>query len=187
MKVAVQISQTPALIGINTTPGKLEMSSKKADLQITRTPGEWNIHSGDAQMTIDQSKARAAYTGGTYREMTQRIYSGVEQLWLQAIAKRVEQGDRMANPQKAGNTIGEIYGTDWQPVSYPEIRGMPSYDNVDIHVEPTPVQMEYRQDELHFQVEQNLPEYRYTQASVEIYLRQKPSLTLTPQVLDTQV
>ncbi|WP_150270513.1 DUF6470 family protein [Paenibacillus tepidiphilus] len=187
MKVEVQYSQTRALIGIDTTPGKLEMSQPKADLQITTTPGKWNIHQAPAEVIIDQSKARAVYTGGTYPEMSQRIYSGVEQMWLQAIAKRMEQGERMANFHKPGNTIAEVYGTDWQPVSYPEIRETPSYDNVDIHVTPSPVQMEYTKGEVHFQAESHLPEYRYSPASVEIYMRQKPSLSFTPQVIDTQV
>ncbi|AHV99350.1 DUF6470 family protein [Paenibacillus sabinae] len=187
MKVMVQISQTPALIGMETTLGNLTISQPPADLQITTTPGEWNIHQPAPEVTIDQSRARAAYTGGTYREMSQRIYSGVEQLWLQGIAKRMEQGERMANFHKPGNSIGEVYGEDWHPVSYPEVRGPASYDNVDIDIKASPVQIEYRRAEVHIQVEQHKPQFQYTPSSVDIYLRQKPSLTFTPQVLDEQV
>lgn len=187
MRVEVQYSQTLGLIGLQTTPGRLEMNQPKADLQITTTPGKWNIHQSSAEVSIDQSKARAVYTGGSYPEMSQRIYSGIEQLWLQAIAKRMEQGERMANFHKPGNSIAEVYGTDWQPVSYPEIRETPAYDNVDINVTPSPVQMEYSAGEVHFQAEQHAAEYRYTPAKVEIYMRQMPSLSFTPQVLDTQV
>lgn len=110
MQVAVQISHTPPLIGMNTKPGSLTMSQPNADMQITTTPGQWDIRSPGPDVIIDQSKARAAYTGGTYREMSQRIYSGVEQLWLQGIAKRMEQGERMANFHKPGNSIAEVYG-----------------------------------------------------------------------------
>jgi hypothetical protein len=184
MQVAVQISHTSPLIGINTTPGSLTMSQPKADMQITTTPGQWNIHSPGPDVVIDQSKARAAYTGGTYREMSQRIYSGVEQLWLQGIAKRMEQGERMANFHKPGNTIGEVYGEDWHPVSYPEVRGPASFDNVDIDIKANPVQIEYHQAEVKIEVEQHLPEFQYTPGTVEVYMRQMPSLTFTPQIID---
>ncbi|WP_342479167.1 DUF6470 family protein [Paenibacillus sp. FSL H7-0350] len=184
MQVAVQISHTPALIGINTTPGSLTMSQPNADMQITTTSGQWDIHSPGPDVVIDQSMARAAYTGGTYREMSQRIYSGVEQLWLQGIAKRMEQGERMANFHKPGNSIAEVYGEDWQPVSYPEIRGPAAYDNVDIDIKANPVQIEYQKAEVKIDVKQNAPQIQYTPSIVEIYMRQMPALTFTPKIID---
>lgn len=187
MQVAVQISHTSPLIGINTTPGNLTISQPKADMQITTTQGKMEIHSPRTEVTIDQSKARAAYTGGTFREMSQRIYSGVEQLWLQGIAKRMEQGERMANFYKPGNTIAEVYGSDWQPVSYPEIRGESSFDNVDINIKANPVQISYQQAKVNIEVQQNQPKFQYTPATVEIYMRQSPSLIFTPQIIDDKV
>ncbi|CAM4280096.1 DUF6470 family protein [Paenibacillus typhae] len=187
MQSIVQIRQTPALIGLDTTAGKLSITQPKADLQITTTPGELKIQQFEAEMTIDQSAARAAYTGGTYREMSERIYSGVEQLWLQGIAKRMEQGERMANFHKPGNTIAEVYGGDWQKVPFPEIRGPASVDNVRIEVKPVPPQMEYRKAEVHIEAKENKPEISYSPASVEVYLRQKPSLSFIPPELDVQL
>lgn len=184
MQVAVQISSTLGLIGMNTTPGSLTMSQPQAEMQITTIPGQWDIHQPGPDVIIDQSKARAAYTGGTYREMSQRIYSGVEQLWLQGIAKRMEQGERMANFQKPGNSIAEIYGEDWQPVSYPEVRGPAAYDNVDIDIQANSPQISYRKAEVKIEAKQNTPEIRYTPGTLEIYMRQMPSLTFTPQIID---
>lgn len=184
MQVNVKILRTPALIGIETTPGSLSMSQPQADMDISTTPGEWDIHQPGPDVIIDQSKARAAYTGGTYREMSQRIYSGVEQLWLQGIAKRMEQGERMANFHKPGNSIAEVYGEDWQPVSYPEVRGTAAYDNVDIDIQANPPQIEYHKAEVEIKVKQNAPEIHYTPATVEIYMRQMPSLTFTPQIIN---
>ncbi|WNS42664.1 DUF6470 family protein [Paenibacillus sp. MMS20-IR301] len=183
----VQIRQTKALIGIETTPGSLSIVQPRMDMQITTTPGQLEIHQSPPEMTIDQSQARAAYTGGTYHEMSQRIYSGVEQLWLQGIAKRMEQGERMANFQKPGNSIAEVYGEDWQPVSYPEIRGPASVDNVRIDVKAVPPKIEYRKAEVNIQVKAHDPEINYTPSSVDIYLRQKPSISFIPPEIDIQM
>jgi hypothetical protein len=187
MQPIVQIRQTPGLIGIDTTAGSLSITQPKADLQITTTPGELSIHQSAPEMTIDQSQARAAYTGGTYREMSQRIYSGIEQLWLQGIAKRMEQGDRMLNFNKPGNTIAEVYGEDWRPVSYPETRAPASVANVHIDVQVVPLQMEYHKAEVHIEVEAHKPEIAYTPSSVEVYMRQRPSLSFIPPELDIQM
>lgn len=61
-------------------------------------------------MSVDQSKALAAYNGGSLIEVNRRIYSGIEQIYLQGIARRVEQGNRMAEFFKPGNSIAELYG-----------------------------------------------------------------------------
>ncbi|MEK3790868.1 DUF6470 family protein [Paenibacillus sp. FSL R7-0204] len=187
MQPIVQIRQTPALIGLDTTAGKLSITQPKADLQITTTPGELSIQQFEPEMTIDQSAARAAYTGGTYREMSERIYSGVEQLWLQGIAKRMEQGERMANFHKPGNTIADVYGEDWRPVSYPEVRGPASVDNVHIDVRVVPPQIEYRKAEVRIEATAHKAEISYNPASVEVYLRQKPSLSFIPPELNVQM
>lgn len=187
MQPIVQIRQTYALIGINSNAGSFSMAQPKAEMTIDSQPGQFTINQSNPEMYIDQSRALAAYTGGSYDEMSQRIYSGVEQLWLQGIAKRMEQGERMANFHKPGNTIAEVYGEDWRPVSYPEIRGEASYDNVDIHVEPVPVKLEYQQAEVNINIEARKPEINYTPASVEIYLRQAPSVSFIPPELDIQI
>jgi hypothetical protein len=184
MQPILQIRQTSALIGMESTSGSLTISQPKADMTMFTTPGEWSIHQSTPELTIDQSRARAAYTGGSYSEMSQRIYSGIEQLWLQGIAKRMEQGERMANFHKPGNTIADIFGEDWHPVSYPEIRGPASIDNVDIHFEVVPLEMEYHEGNVDIQVDTHKPEVTYTPANLEIYLRQRPSISFIPPEID---
>lgn len=184
MHPIVQIRQTPALLGMETIKSSWSITQPKADLQIETTPGQWSMDKSFPEMTIDQSQAQAAYTGGSYSEMTQRLYSGIEQLWLQGIAKRMEQGERMMNFHKPGNSIAEVIGEDWRPISYPEIRGPASFDNVDIHIEVIPVEMEYHLGNVNIQVDTHKPEVKYTPASLEIYLRQRASLSFIPPEID---
>lgn len=187
LQPVVQIQQTFSLIGLQTTPSSWSITQPKAELEITTSPGEWRIRQASGELTIDQSQARAAITGGTYSELSQRIYSGIEQLWLQGIAKRMEQGERMANIQNQGNTIAEVYGNDWQPVSFPETRAPASIDNVRIHYRAKPVEIQYRKAEVSIQFKTYQPEINFTKANLDIYLRQKPSLSFIPPELDIQM
>lgn len=184
MQPIVQISQKPALIGINSSPSSLTISQPKAELKIMTTLGEWEIHQPPLDIRIDQSRARAAITGGTYQEMSGRIYSGFEQLWLQGIARRMEQGDRVANFQKPGNTIAKVYGEDWQSIPFPETRGPASMDNVDIQITATPPQIEYHKGSVDINVETHKPEIQYNHGTLEVYMRQWNSVSYTPPKID---
>ncbi|KGE20410.1 DUF6470 family protein [Paenibacillus wynnii] len=180
----LQIRQTPALIGIDADPGTYSISQPKADVNITTTPGEWDIQQFKPELTIDQSRAWAAYNGGNMLEMNKRIYSGIQQLYLQGIAKRVEQGNRMMEFFKPGNTIAEIYGTDTEPNSFPEMRGPASYDNVDIHFETRSPTINFRPAEVNIQVERHRPEIEYTRGKLDIYMQQYASVQFIPPELN---
>jgi hypothetical protein len=184
MQAILQIRQTSALIGMNSSPGNLSIRQPQADLQITTTSGEWEMHKSPLEVNIDQSRARAAYTGGTLAEINQRIYSGIEQIWLQGIANRMEQGDRVAHFQRPGNSIAEVYGGDWQAIPFPEIRAAAAFDNVDIHIEAIPLQMMYHKGTVDIQVEVHKPEIQYNRGNLEIYLRQKNSISFIPPKID---
>lgn len=92
----LQIRQTPALLGIDADPGTYSITQPKAEFSVTTTPGELTVQSTRPELTIDQSRAWEAYNGGKMLDMNKRIYSGIQQLYLQGIAKKVEQGNRMA-------------------------------------------------------------------------------------------
>lgn len=84
----LQIRQTPALIGIDNEQGTFSITQPKPEVKITTTPGKLTVQSFRPELTIDQSRAWAAYNGGNMFDMNKRIYSGIQQLYLQGIAKR---------------------------------------------------------------------------------------------------
>lgn len=92
----LQIRQTPALMGIDADPGSYSISQPKAEISVTTTPCELTVQSTRPELTIDQARAWEAYNGGKMLDMNKRIYSGIQQLYLQGIARKVEQGNRMA-------------------------------------------------------------------------------------------
>ncbi|OKP98447.1 DUF6470 family protein [Paenibacillus sp. P46E] len=187
MQPILQIRQTPALIGIDADPGAYSISQPKAEVNITTTPSELTVQSTRPELKIDQSAARAAYYGGGMLEMNKRIYSGIQQLYLQGIARKVDQGNRMAEFFKPGNTIAEVYGTDTEPNSFPEIRGPASYDNVDIHFETRAPQIDFRPAQVDIQVERHRPEIEYTRGKLNIYMQQYASVQFIPPEVNVQM
>lgn len=175
------------MLGIDTDPSTLSITQPKAEVSITTTPGELTVQSTRPELTIDQSRAWEAYNGGKMLNMNKRIYSGIQQLYLQGIARKVEQGNRMAQFFRPGNTIAEVYGTDTEPNSFPEVRGPASYDNVDIHIETRAPQIHFRAAKVNIQVERHDPEIEYTRGKVNIYMQQYASIQFIPPELDVQL
>lgn len=186
MQSVLQIRQTPAIIGIDANPGTLSITQPKAEVSITTTPGELTVQSSRPELTIDQTRARAAYNGGSVLDMNRRIYSGIQQLYLQGIARRMEQGTRMAEFFKPGNSIAEVYGMDVEPNSFPEPCGPASFDNVDIHFETRAPQIDFRPAQVDIQIERHRPETEFTRGKLNIYMQQYASLQFIPPDINVQ-
>ncbi|KHF35034.1 hypothetical protein CM49_02621 [Paenibacillus sp. P1XP2] len=81
MQPMIQIRQSPALIGMESGLGEYSIRQPRADLTIATERSELGIQHENPRVTIDQSKAWAAYTGGSVIEMNNRIYSGVREIF----------------------------------------------------------------------------------------------------------
>lgn len=183
----LQIRQTPALLGIDIDPGTFSISQPKAEVTINTTQGQWDIQQFKPELSIDQSRAWAAYNGGNMLEMNKRIYSGIQQLYLQGLANKVEQGNRMAEFFRPGNTIAEVFGRDTKPNPFPENRGPASFDNVDIHFEVRAPIINFRAATVDIQVEAHRPEIEYTSSKINIYMQQYASVQIIPPEVDVQM
>ncbi|GGD92237.1 DUF6470 family protein [Paenibacillus nasutitermitis] len=180
----LQIRQTPGVLYVDADPGQFSIRQPKAELHIQTEPGQLEIHQYKPELEVDQSRAFAAYNGGNFLEMNQRIYSGIQQIFLQGLARRVEEGNRAAAIHKPGNTIAEIYGQDWQPVPFPEIRGEASMDNVETRFRITPPDIRVGRTEVDVQTVTHRPEIEYTRGKLDIYMKQYPSVQYIPPELD---
>ncbi|MDT0126215.1 DUF6470 family protein [Paenibacillus sp. RRE4] len=180
----VQIQTTPSILNIDADPGKYSIRQPKADVQLQTKPAKLTVQSHPIELNVDQSQAFAAYTGGNMIDMNARIYSGIQQNFLQNLATRVEQGNQLAAIHKPGNTIANIVGSDWMPQPFPETRTPASFDNVEIRINTRPPDISYDPAVSEMNVTVNKPEIEYQRGKLDIYVKQYASVKYTPPAID---
>ncbi|NUU74810.1 DUF6470 family protein [Paenibacillus xylanilyticus] len=180
----VQIRTTPSILNIDADPGQYSIRQPKADVQLNTKPAKLTVESHPIELHVDQSRAFSAYTGGNMIDMNARIYSGIQQQFLQNIASRVQQGNELAAIHKPGNTIANIIGSDWQPQPFPETRTPASFDNVDTRVITRPPDISYEPAVSEMNVIVNKPEIEYQRGKLDIYVKQYSSVQYTPPAID---
>lgn len=172
------------------------MESNRASLAIQQPRGEQEIEQPRAtlditqprpEMEIDQHEAWRAYNGGTALEMNKQIYSNLPALFLEGLAKRVEQGNQLAQFHIPGNSIAEIYGGDWRRDPFVEYRAAASYDNVSIHVEPHRPEINATANYPQVSARENNPQFEYQEGYLNVSVKQYSSIQITPPQLDINI
>ncbi|WNR44693.1 DUF6470 family protein [Paenibacillus roseipurpureus] len=180
----LQIHQQPALIGIDADLGTLEMKQPRPtyEMQVDRPKQE--IRQPRGELEIDQSRAWDALGEGPILEAMNRIYSQCKNVALQGIARIVENGNRMAAIHEPGNAIAEIAHQlvfDHQEFDY---YGEASYDNVDITYMAHKPEITVTEGKVNVNTHVNPPEVDYNRGKLDIYMRQYPSIEITPPQID---
>ncbi|MEK3825586.1 hypothetical protein SAMN05720606_113109 [Paenibacillus polysaccharolyticus] len=180
----LQIQTTPTVLHIDADMGQYSIRQPKADVELHTKPGKLTIQSHPIDLNIDQSKAFSAYHGGNMIDMNARIYSGIQQIFLQNMAERVQQGNELAAIHKPGNTIANIVGTNWQAKPFPETRTPASMDNVSIRVNTRAPDVRFEAGESEMNVTVNKPEIEYQRGKLDIYVQQYASIQYIPPSID---
>lgn len=136
------------------------------------------------ELEINQHEAWRAYNGGTALEMNRQIYTELPALFLEALAKRVEQGNRMAQFHLPGNSIAEIYGQDWKRDPFVEFRAPASFDNVSVHVEPHRPEINIEPVKPLITSKQHSPEIEYNPGYLNVYVKQYDSIRFIPPTIE---
>ncbi|WP_434749189.1 DUF6470 family protein [Paenibacillus amylolyticus] len=180
----LQIHTTPTVIHMDADMGKYSIRQPKAEMELRTTPGKLTVQSHPIDLNVDQSKAFSAYHGGNMFDMNARIYSGIQQIFLQNMAERVQQGNELAAIHKPGNTIANIVGTNWQARPFPETRTPASSGNVDIRVSTRAPDIRFEAGKSEMNVTVNKPEIEYQRGKLDIYVQQYGSVQYTPPSID---
>lgn len=180
----VQIQTTPSVLFIDADPGQYSIRQPKAEVQLHTKPAKLTVQSHPIELNVDQSQAFSAYHGGNMVDMNARIYSGIQQMFLQNMAERVQQGNEMAAIYKPGNTIANIVGTNWQSKPFPETRTPASSDNVDVRIYTRAPDIRFEAAESEMNVIVNKPEIEYQRGKLDIYVQQYGSVHYTPPAID---
>jgi hypothetical protein len=175
----IRINTTPALIGINRTPGKMEIQQPKADINMNTTLPKVEIHTEPVKVQIDQYPCRAEAGLKNYIDLTKDNASFSKQKAMEGIARIVRQGNEMATiqnnqdpiPQQADENAYHLFEKEFNFDLIPKSR--PNIDFVGGAVDIKPIEGKVNMD-----VKVNKPIIQYQRGKVEVYLRQKNNLNI---------
>lgn len=176
----IRISQSYAQIGIERSPGGLDIQTRSAQLELRQKHAKINLHAELPKVKIDQYECFAS-AGlknclDRSREIAQRTYRQV----MEFIGKTAEDGNRLAAIEKGGNPIAEIavrdaypeheFGLDFLPKAAPKIEVTGN-----LQIDP-----ERNSEGTHNGVEGTFTpgevNIRYTPDKISIYLKQYGSI-----------
>ena len=176
----LKITSTPALIGIQTNHGKLEIQQPKADMELNIEHPRLEIYSELGQIHIDQYQCFAESGLKNVFDLTLDMTAFAKQKFAQAVARIVRQGDDYVAslhrktdmiPIHAKENALSRNSSEFNMVTMP--RSRPKIDfsggTVDINV------IEGR---VNLQVNVNKPIINANRTKVDIYLRQRNSVNI---------
>lgn len=181
----LSIRQTYAVIGMSSQPAQQLMDASHGEQQIVQPQAQMDFATTPSQLQIDSSEAWQALGKGPHMEWNQRLFGQMKSVFLQQLAQTVDEGNRMAqitNPKNAFAEIAKSTVGNQSPVNY--ILGTPNVDNVKVTytpggvttaIEPSPIEIQYTPVKTDIQVEPG---------KLDIYLRQKNSISIDVTTYD---
>ncbi|WP_127568949.1 DUF6470 family protein [Paenibacillus xylaniclasticus] len=175
----LSIRQTNAAIGIQTEPSRQIMESPSGEQSIETQNGAMEFEYSDSKLSIDSSEAWHGLGKGPNLEWSSGIYSQMQSIFLQHLAKKVEEGQRMAditNPRSAFADLAMDALFRENPVDYQV--GTPGYDNVKLDYEAGSVQTTIEPTTVQINYIPHRPNIEVQRGNLEIYLRQKNTIEI---------
>ncbi|WP_248929415.1 DUF6470 family protein [Paenibacillus hamazuiensis] len=183
----IQIHQQFAQIGIDAELGQQSIKQPQATLDMNIELPKVQIDAEDGKLSIDQSKAFEGLGHGPFLQVMSQLYTRSANIGLQGIAKIVADGNRMAQITNPTNAFAELAkNAAFDSLEYRPL-GTPSYDNVDVHYEPGPLDINLQQGSINLQTHPNRPEYHYYRGKFDVYLLQKADIDIIPPRISERI
>lgn len=186
----IQIHQQYGRIGIDADPGRLEIEQPQATQELRTTPSKLEIHSEPGKLQIDNTRWQDALGYGPALEVMNRIYSEERSIGLQAIAKIVEDGNRMAAIQTGENAFASLAeGNVGQQIEVfkDAVLGEASLDNIDISYVPGVLDIQFEAAKMEHNVTVHAPIIDYQRGKLDINMIQYPKVEITPPQIDLKI
>jgi hypothetical protein len=161
------------------------MHSPRGEQSIEQPAAQMDFQSTDPQLTVDSSEAWHALCKGPNLEWSSAIYSQMKSIFLQQLAKQVEEGKRMAdiaNPRSAFADLAKDALFRPNPVDYQIAE--PGYDNVRVNYTPGKVDTKIERSPVVIDYTPRKVEVEAHRGRVDIYLRQKQSIDIEVTAYD---
>lgn len=174
----LSIQQQFAHIGMSTRNAKQDIVSPRGELTINQSAAAMDFQSEPGELSVDSSDALAAVGVGGHLRNRNFIYSQCEGIALQAIAKIVREGNRMADATNPANAFAEIAKQEMARAPSMKYVENASFLNVEVQYTQGTVQTPIRAvpNELHYT--SHKPKVDYTLGQVDINLRNKQSIDI---------
>ena len=179
----LSIQQTYGQIGIETALAQTDIHSPPGQLIIEQPSAILDIYSPRGELTVDSSDALAAYArGGTVR-WGNFIYTQMKGVALQAIAKIVDEGNRMAQISNPRNAFAEI-AQSWNEHFKIDNTEPASFNNVKLDYKAHAPEIRFEPQHPLIQYEPQKPDVQYIPGKVDIYMKQMYSIDMSVSEYD---
>ncbi|EFM09019.1 conserved hypothetical protein [Paenibacillus curdlanolyticus YK9] len=181
----LSIHQTFASIGIDAEPATQEMRLPRGEQLIEQPAAKMNFESTNSQLSIDSSQAWHALGKGPNLEWSSAIYSQMKSVFLQNLARQVEEGKRMSNitnPRSAFADLAQDALFRDNLVDYQVAE--PSYNNVKLEFAPGDVSTDIEASPVVIEYTPHKAEIEAYRGKLDIYLRQRNSISIEVSTYD---
>lgn len=176
----IRMEQTYAKIGLQTTPAVQQIRQPQAELNLHQEPAILQIKQSLGTLHMDASEARANMDLKGILRRTQEYASLGRQKALEAIAQISQEGDQLRAIENKGNPIASIAAT--KSVLFTNthiIHGDWTTDGIKISYQRKEPEINWKVRGKTMDVQIHKPQIEYTPGKVDVYVRQKQSLTIT--------
>jgi hypothetical protein len=179
----IQIQQTFARIGIQTTPRRLDIQSPQAELNLHQEPARIEIRRTPGELQIDQSEAFADADDKTIFRLIRDEAARSVQEGIKAIGEIAERGDEAQHIERKQNVIAEQAARNVGKIDDFNVRAVPEPFHVKIHYQPTVLQIQASGGQVTLNPVIHKPDITVQNAVVQVYLAQRQSITITPPAM----
>lgn len=176
----IKMESTFAQLGLNIRKPVQELKQSPAELNLQQVPAELTIEQAKTELQIDSSQARANIGVMTSMQFSDMNASYGREKWLQAIAEKSQEGDRLMRIYTKENAIAEIgreKGLRALEGGYrpPAASGD---EGVDVSIQAKPAVINVKRNGMRINPVLNPPVLSYTPGKVEPYMLQYNSLKI---------
>jgi len=177
MKPLLSIQTVPIAIEYKTTSAKIERSSDRSEMEITRKKGGFSMKSNPIKINIDTFEARNSIVPTAMRSISQSAEDGIKTV-RNTMARFAEEGQLLVNNTKGPQIFDQIFEARVDENKQFTLDFVPKYPAM-ITWTPPELNMEYELDKLTFNWKTNKGEFQFVPASVDFNITEYPRVIIT--------
>lgn len=175
----IRIQSTPSKIEISTRQGELSIEQPKGELHIEQPKADLNITRIPGKLTIDQTQARADVDLKSVRQRCEEAAQLGKQDLLSGIARRIQEGSEMMEIEDGFQAISSIAKRNSEgPKKEFNIGFVPKAGSVKIEYIPGEVEVNSKINKPNINYVANKPIISFEKGEVNISLKQHASLKI---------